>query len=82
MNTQTAAYTMAQDGLRQIKEAILELLTINPQGLRNVEIADALGLRSDFQGAHRNYLTLSVLGILMDEEKIVRDEESRAYMKA
>ena len=34
MNTDTTAYTMAQVGLRQIEEAILRLLTINPQGLR------------------------------------------------
>ena len=35
---------IAQDGLRQIEDAILQLLEQNPQGLRNFEIAELLGL--------------------------------------
>ena len=73
MNTDTTAYTMAQEGLRQIEEAILRLLTVNHQGLRNVEIADSLGLRSSSLGNQRNYLTYSVLGNLIDEGKVVKD---------
>lgn len=73
MNADTTAYAMAQEGLRQIEEAILGLLTVNPQGLRNVEIADSLGLRSSSLGNQRNYLTYSVLGNLIDEGKVVKD---------
>ena len=62
MNTDTAAYTMAQAGLHQIEEAILRLLAANPKGLRNIEIADSLGLRSSSRGNQRNYLTYSIFG--------------------
>lgn len=82
MNEDAASRAMAQKGLELIEEAIIRLLEHNPQGLRNVEITDALGLRSDFQGGHRNYLTYSVLGILLDIGKVVRDEENRRYIKA
>jgi hypothetical protein len=80
MNTDTAAYSMAQAGLRQIEEAILRLMTINPQGLRNVEIANSLGLRSDFRGSHRNYLTYSILGKLIEEGKIVQNEKGKGFI--
>ncbi len=56
MNTDTTAHAMAQEGLHQIEEAILRLLTVNPQGLRNFEIADLLGLRSNSLGNQRNFL--------------------------
>lgn len=82
MNTDATAYAIAQVGLKQIEEAILRLLTINPQGLRNVEITNALGLQSDFQGGSRNYLSYSVLGILLDKGKVIRDEENRLFLKA
>ena len=82
MNDDAASRAMAQKGLELIEEAIIRLLEHNPQGLRNIEITDALGLRSDFQGRHRNYLTYSVLGILLDKGKVVRDEENRRYIKA
>ena len=73
MNNETTAYSMAQAGLRQIEEALVRLLEANPQGLRNVEIADSLGLRSSSLGNQRNYLTYSVLGNLIDEGKVVKD---------
>ena len=81
MYTDATAYAMAQVGLKQIEEAILRLLTINPQGLRNVEITNALGLQSNFQGGSRNYLAYSVLGILLEQGKIVRDVENRLFLK-
>lgn len=73
MNQDVTAYTMAQAGLHQIEDAILRLLTVNPQGLRNIEIADSLGLRSSSQGNQRNYLTYSILGNLIEEGKVVKE---------
>ena len=73
MNQDTIAYMMAQEGLRQIEEAILKLLACNPQGLRNIELADSLGLRSSSQGNQRNYLTYSILGNLIEEGKVVKE---------
>ena len=81
MNADDAVYTMAQEGLRQIEEAIIRLLEINPQGLRNAQIADSLGLRSDFRGNQKDYLTYSVLGGLIAKEKVIRDEESKLFTK-
>ena len=82
MNEDAASRAMAQKGLELIEEAIIRLLEHNPQGLRNIDITDALGLRSDFQGSHRNYLSYSVLGILLEKGKLVRDEGSRLFIRA
>ena len=82
MNTDETSFTMAQLGLRQMESAVLRLLGRNPQGLRNVEIADGLGLRSEFEGRHQNYLTFSVLGILLAKHEVVRDYERKTYLRA
>src|SRR5713101_905237 len=39
----------AQQGLLLLKESILELLENHPEGLQNAQIADLLGLRSDYK---------------------------------
>ena len=68
-----------QTGRRHIEDAIVELLQHNPQGLRNVQIADMLGLRSIHRGGQRNYLTYSVLGGLVEQGRISWDAESKLY---
>jgi len=45
-----SAYEKAQEGLALIKQAVVDLLNENPQGLRNVDIASALGIRSEHEG--------------------------------
>jgi hypothetical protein len=60
----------AQAALAQLKQAILEFLTLHPEGCRNVQIAEALGIRSDFEGDQKDYLSWSVLGLLVGEEKV------------
>ncbi len=62
----------AQKGLTLLEEAIIELLAQHPEGLGNAEIADALGLRSDYKGGNKDYLSWSVLGLMMNANKIVR----------
>ena len=79
MNDDLHTRQMALAGLRKIEDAILILLSRNPQGLRNSEIADALSLRSDFQGSQRNYLTYSVLGGLLAQDKVARDPETTLF---
>ena len=81
MNTDESAYTMAQAGLRQIEEAIIRLLEANPQGLRNAQIAELLGLHSDFRGNQKDYLTYSVLGGLISKETVVRNDETKLFAK-
>jgi hypothetical protein len=43
-------------------------------GLRNSEIADLLGIRSDYQGEQKDYLSWSILGLLLNEGKVVRKD--------
>ena len=70
----------AQEGLSLLKEAILELLDLKSDGLRNAEIADILEIHSDYQGSQKDYLSWSVLGLLLNERKIVR--KGRKYFIA
>lgn len=70
---------MAQEGMRHIENAILELLFRNPQGLRNLQIANMLGLSSEFRGEQRNFLTYAVLGRLLAQGRILRNEETKTY---
>ena len=79
MSTHAGPLSLAQTGLRRIEDAILELLQHNPQGLRNVQIADMLGLSSIHRGGQRNYLTYSVLGGLVEQGRILWDAESKLY---
>lgn len=66
----------AQDGLQMIKNAILKYVKKHPyQG--NTEIAIGLGLESDFEGNQKNYLSWSILGILVNEGKVKYTEDTR-----
>ena len=78
-NADTAVQDGAQAGLQLLQESVLRLLEQNPQGLRNVEIANLLNLNSDFQGRQRNRLTHAVLGLLLSQEKITWDQETKIY---
>jgi len=69
--------TQAQEGLALLKGAILRLLAQRTDGLSNAEIADLLAIRSDYQGAQKDYLSWSVLGLLLNERRVVR--EGRRY---
>ena len=62
----------AQRGLELLKEAILGILAQKSDGLRNAEIAELLGIRSDYLGEQKDYLSWSVLGLLLNEGKVVR----------
>ena len=69
----------ARRAVALLQEAILELLAQRP-GLTNAEIADALDIHSDYQGAQKDYLSWSVLGLLVNERRIRR--EGRRYYLA
>ncbi len=62
----------AQIGLELLKSSALELLQANKGGLTNYEVARCLGLQSDYGGGSKNYLSYSVLGLLMREGKVKR----------
>ena len=67
----------AAAGLQLLKEAITETLQGSSEGLRNAEIADRLDLRSDYLGAQKDYLSWSVLGLLLNDGIITRLENRR-----
>ena len=67
-------------GLALIKEAMLEHLEAHRDGLRNADLARDLGLESDHEGSQKDYLTYSILGLLLREcqvEKVKRG--AKAY---
>jgi len=62
----------AQEAVRQLREAILEELKNHPEGLRNSDITANLELQSDYQGRQKNYLSWSILGLLVNEGRVHR----------
>lgn len=69
----------AQLGLQLLKTATIELAKANPAGITNSDAASLLGLRSDYRGKQKDYLSYSVLGLLMREEKVVRETETHKH---
>lgn len=69
----------AQVGLSLLKDAVLELAKANPTGISNSDAASLLGLRSDYGGGSKDYLSYSVLGILMREGKLERSLANRKH---
>lgn len=67
----------AQEGLSLLKQSILELLIDHPNGLQNVDIATKLDIRSNYLGKQQDYLSWSILGLLLNEKKVRR--EGRKY---
>lgn len=77
------AVEKAQLGLKLIKDSITSLSEENPNGITNSDCAHYLGLQSDNQGNQQDYLTYSVLGILLKEGILesVNENNRRKYKK-
>jgi hypothetical protein len=69
----------AQTGLEFIKDSIMQLAQVNKLGITNAEAAKSLRLQSDFGGGSKDYLSFSVIGLLMREGKLKRESGSRRY---
>lgn len=69
----------AQLGLQLLKSAILELAKANPTGITNSDAASLLGLRSDYRGKQKDYLSYSLLGLLIREGKVMRETETHKH---
>jgi uncharacterized protein len=70
----------AQLGLGLLKSAIMELAKANPEGITNSDAASLLGLRSDYRGKQKDYLSYSVLGLLLREGTIKRELGSHKHI--
>ena len=73
------AVERAQQGLAMLKKAVLDLAKANRGGVTNADTASLLGLRSDYRGRQKDYLSYSVLGLLLREGKIKRVEPGRRH---
>ena len=67
----------AQIGLTLLKEAVLEFAIANPPGVTNSEVCHTLALQSDYLGGSKDYLSWSILGLLMREGRVQRVERKR-----
>jgi hypothetical protein len=81
MTTTSEEFKIARDGLARIEGAILRLLEKHTQGLRNSEIAERLGLRSDFMGKQKDYLTYSVLGGLLRKGQVIWNQNTKLFTR-
>lgn len=70
---------LAQTGLKQIQDSVLNLLRRRPEGLKNAQIAEELDLRSDFRGRQRDYLTYSVLGGLLRQGRVAWNQDTKKF---
>jgi uncharacterized protein len=71
------AVERAQIAVSLLKESIFELALANEQGVTNSDIVHSLGLHSDYLGGSKDYLSWSILGLLMREGKLKRVEKKR-----
>jgi uncharacterized protein len=62
----------AQIALHLLKSVVFETAKANKDGVTNYDLAKCLGLQSDYGGGSKNYLSYSILGILMREGKVKR----------
>jgi uncharacterized protein len=62
----------AESGVGLLKDAVLDFIKANPKGVTNADVASMLGLRSDYEGGSKDYLSFSILGLLLGEQRIVR----------
>ena len=78
-NIPEGCYETTQNGLEFIKNGVLNFVIANPRGVTNGDVSKYLGLQSDYQGGSVNYLSYSVLGLLMKDNKIKK--EGRLHKK-
>lgn len=72
LNVPDGCYEKAQLALELLKSAVMELAKANPGGITNGDVAKYLGLQSDYGGGSKDYLSYSLLGLLMKEGRIQR----------
>jgi hypothetical protein len=67
----------AQLGLSLLLDAVLELAKANPKGVTNAEVCHSLGLHSNYGGGSKDYLSWSLIGLLMQDGQLRRDDRIR-----
>ncbi|WP_198525648.1 hypothetical protein [Thiomicrorhabdus sp. Kp2] len=84
INVPTGVIDKAQIGINLLKDALEEFAEANPEGITNSDSAHYLGLQSDNDGKQQDYLTYSILGILLKESRVISVKEGsrRKYKHA
>lgn len=82
LNVPDGCYERAQMGLDLLISAVMEFAKANPEGIKNADAAKYLGLQSNYGGGSKDYLSYSLLGILIREGKMVRGEKGRHLAKS
>lgn len=82
VNIPDGCYEKAQMGLSILKSAVMELAKANPEGIKNSDAAKYLGLQSNYGGGSKDYLSYSILGVLMNEGRMVRNEKKKHVAKS
>jgi hypothetical protein len=77
LNVPSGVSEKAQLGLSMLKDAVLELSIANVEGVTNSDVAHSLGLQSDYLGGSKDYLSWSLLGLLMREGRLKRVDKKR-----
>jgi hypothetical protein len=80
LNIPEGCYEKAQMGLELLKSAVMELAKANPNGIGNADVAKYLGLQSDYGGGSKDYLSYSILGLLMKEGRLQRSPTGRRHI--
>jgi hypothetical protein len=77
INVPVGLLEKAQMALALLKDSVQELANANREGITNSQLVRALGLQSDYMGGSKDYLSWSLLGILMREGKLERVDNKR-----
>lgn len=72
LNIPDGCYEKAQMALELLKSAVMELAKANSNGISNSDAAKYLGLQSDYGGGSKDYLSYSIIGLLMKEGRLKR----------
>lgn len=82
LNIPDGCYEKAQMGLEILKSAVMELAKANPDGIKNSDAAKYLGLQSSYGGGAKDYLSYSILGLLLKEGRMLRNDKKRHIAKS
>ena len=74
---QIALRTRAEAALSDILEIVVALVRGSPEGLRNSDVAQMLGLETDVNGGQRIHFTHAVLNKLVRDGHLKREQRGR-----
>ena len=82
INIPEGCYEKAQMRPELLKSAVMELAKSNKEGIKNSDASKYLGLQSDYGGGSKDYLSYSLLGLLIKEGKVERTDKKKHVAKS